>query len=220
MLVAHITLSHAFKNNKTVTEQMTSNSVLAQVFLAFWTLNPGTASSCSDVWIPACIGKHNILQLIYWGYFAISIIIVTCNNHRFHFSSETWDAALSSLSLSVIHACNDFCVFLWQLPLFVCVPSLFGTIQSFHFLFFFRPNNNFCCWTFSGSLYISFLNITAWTKTYQCVEHEMSLTSLRDHWSTIVFLLCCRCKLILKTQLNTTSSRLRGSKWSSSCPPR
>ncbi len=138
----HISHCHMpLKNNKTVTEQMTSNSVLAQVFLAFWTLNPGTASSCSDVWIPACIGKHNILQFIYWGYFAISIIIVTSNNHPF-LLSETWDAALSSLSLSVIHACNDFSVF-WQFsiladcllhkcaPLFVCVLSLFGTIQSF-----------------------------------------------------------------------------------------
>ncbi len=44
---------------------MTSNSVLAQVFLVFWTLNHGTASSCSDVWIYVCIGKHNILQFIY-----------------------------------------------------------------------------------------------------------------------------------------------------------
>ncbi len=38
---------------KNVTEQMTSNSVLAQIFLALWTLNPGAASSCSAVWIHA-----------------------------------------------------------------------------------------------------------------------------------------------------------------------
>ncbi len=39
---------------------------------------------------------------------------VTSINHLFLFSSETWDAALSSLLLSVLRACNDFCVFLWQ----------------------------------------------------------------------------------------------------------
>ncbi len=39
---------------------------------------------------------------------------VTSINHPILFSSETWDAALSSLSLSVFCACNDFCVFLWQ----------------------------------------------------------------------------------------------------------
>ncbi len=32
-----------------VTEQMMSNRVLAQIFLMLWTLNPGTASSCSAV---------------------------------------------------------------------------------------------------------------------------------------------------------------------------
>ncbi len=59
-----------------------------------WTLNPGAASLCSAV----------------WGHFAISIITVTSNNHPFLFSSETWDVALSSLSLSVFRACNDFCI--------------------------------------------------------------------------------------------------------------
>ncbi len=50
IFVAHIALSHAFKNvNKNVTEQLTSNSVSAQIFLTHWTLNPGAASSCSAV---------------------------------------------------------------------------------------------------------------------------------------------------------------------------
>ncbi len=50
MFDACITLSHVFKKNyKNVTEQMTSNNVLAQIFLALWTLNPGAASSCSTV---------------------------------------------------------------------------------------------------------------------------------------------------------------------------
>ncbi len=50
MFVARITLLHVFKKaNKNVTEQMTSNSVLAQIFLALWTLNPGAVSSCSAV---------------------------------------------------------------------------------------------------------------------------------------------------------------------------
>ncbi len=48
MFVARITLSHAFKKiYENVTEQMTSNNVLAQIFLTLWTLNPGAASSCS-----------------------------------------------------------------------------------------------------------------------------------------------------------------------------
>ncbi len=46
-----------------------SNSVLAQIFLALWTLNPGAASSCSAFEIAlhairACI-ENNILQFIY-----------------------------------------------------------------------------------------------------------------------------------------------------------
>ncbi len=50
MFVARITLAHAFKKtNKNVTEQLTSNSFLVQIFLALWTLNPGAASSCSAV---------------------------------------------------------------------------------------------------------------------------------------------------------------------------
>ncbi len=34
---------------------------------------------------------------------------VTSINHPILFSSETWDAVLSSLSLSVFHSCNAFC---------------------------------------------------------------------------------------------------------------
>ncbi len=45
MFVARIALAHAFKKTNTnVTEQLTSNSVLAQIFLVLWTLNPGAAS--------------------------------------------------------------------------------------------------------------------------------------------------------------------------------
>ncbi len=52
MFVASITLAHAFKKTNTnVAEQLTSNSVLAQIFLALWTLNPGPASLCSAFWI-------------------------------------------------------------------------------------------------------------------------------------------------------------------------
>ncbi len=58
------------KTNTNFTEQLPSNSVLAQIFLTLWTLNPGPASSCSAFWIAlhairACIRKHNILQFIY-----------------------------------------------------------------------------------------------------------------------------------------------------------
>ncbi len=54
------------KTNKNITEQMTSNSVLAQIFLVLWTFNTGAA--CNAVWIHAIrafIWKHNILQFIY-----------------------------------------------------------------------------------------------------------------------------------------------------------
>ncbi len=70
-MFAHIALAHAFKKtNKNVTEQLTSNRVLAQIFLALWTLSPGATSLCSAFWIAlhaihACIRKHNILQFIY-----------------------------------------------------------------------------------------------------------------------------------------------------------
>ncbi len=48
MFVARIALAYAFKKTKkNGTEQLTSNSVLAQIFLTLWTLNPGSASSCS-----------------------------------------------------------------------------------------------------------------------------------------------------------------------------
>ncbi len=47
MFGARIALAHAFKKTNTnVTEQLTSNSVLAQIFLVLWTLNPGAASLC------------------------------------------------------------------------------------------------------------------------------------------------------------------------------
>ncbi len=41
------------KNHKSVTEQLTSNTVSVQISLTLWTLNPGTASSCSAVWTRA-----------------------------------------------------------------------------------------------------------------------------------------------------------------------
>ncbi len=45
---ARIALAHAFKKtNINVTENLPSNSVLAQIFLTLWTLNPGAASLCS-----------------------------------------------------------------------------------------------------------------------------------------------------------------------------
>ncbi len=44
----HIVTS--LKNYKNVTEQMMSNSVLAQIFLTLWTLNLGAVSQ-SAVWI-------------------------------------------------------------------------------------------------------------------------------------------------------------------------
>ncbi len=59
--LSHVSYCHsAFKK----IEQMMSNSVSAQNFLALWTLNPGATSSCSAVWIHAirgCFRKHNIL---------------------------------------------------------------------------------------------------------------------------------------------------------------
>ncbi len=114
MFVTRITLSHAF-TFFFLNEQM-SNIVSAQNFLALWNLNPGATSSCSAVWI-TCMQFVRVLEnitfcslFIVWGHFAISIITVTSNNHPFLFSSETWDAALNSLWLSVFCACNDFCI--------------------------------------------------------------------------------------------------------------
>ncbi len=53
MFVARIALAHAFKKtNKIFTEQLLSNSVLAQILIAVHAIH-------------ACIRKHNILQFIY-----------------------------------------------------------------------------------------------------------------------------------------------------------
>ncbi len=58
------------KTNKNVTEQLMSNNVLAQIFIALWTLNPGTTTSlCSAVWVTYMqfvhVLENNILQFIY-----------------------------------------------------------------------------------------------------------------------------------------------------------
>ncbi len=48
--LSHVSNWHMpLKTNTNVTEQLTSNSVLAKIFLTLWTLNPGTASLCSTV---------------------------------------------------------------------------------------------------------------------------------------------------------------------------
>ncbi len=59
-----------YETNTNVTEQLTSNNVLAQIFLVLWTLSPGAVSSSGAFWIAlhvihACIRKHNILQFMY-----------------------------------------------------------------------------------------------------------------------------------------------------------
>ncbi len=121
MFDARITLSHVFKKNyKHVTEQMTSNNVLAQIFLSLWTL---------DLVLRAHAALFGYMQFVrvlenitFCSLFTNRLRpfgdfnhhTVTSINHLFLFSSETWDAALSSLSLSVLRACNVFCVFLWQ----------------------------------------------------------------------------------------------------------
>ncbi len=76
MFVARIALSHAFKKiYKNVTERLTSNSVLAQIFLAVWTLNPGAASSCSAVWI------HDFSHL-YCFSTNLSVFFLTITSHK------------------------------------------------------------------------------------------------------------------------------------------
>ncbi len=66
MFVTHIALAHVFKKTNTnVTEQLQINSVLAQIFIVLWTLNPGAASLCSAVWKTILFRKYNILQFIY-----------------------------------------------------------------------------------------------------------------------------------------------------------
>ncbi len=70
------------------------------------------------------------------GHFATSIITVTSINHLFLFSSETWDAALSSLSLSVF--VMIFCVFLGQFLILshcrrvCCISARLYSITSRH----------------------------------------------------------------------------------------
>ncbi len=105
---------------------------------------------------------------------------VTSINHLFLFSSETWDAALSSISLSELRAYNDFCIFRWQFKILshcwrVCCIST--CIWSCHvivrynlfclfaysaehrksFFCYFR-RNNFGCRTFGASLIHCFIS--------------------------------------------------------------
>ncbi len=67
--VSHWHMPLKKKRIKDVTEQLPSNSVLAQIFRVLWTLSPGAAACClfqiALHAIRACIRKHNILQFIY-----------------------------------------------------------------------------------------------------------------------------------------------------------
>ncbi len=71
MFGARIALAHAFKKtNKHFTEQLTSNSVLAQISSRALDFKPWHRERVRRVWVAlhtirACIRKHNILQFIY-----------------------------------------------------------------------------------------------------------------------------------------------------------
>ncbi len=110
MFVTRITLSDAFKKIIKMSKWWVFQRRISSRF------EPWTPSSWSTVWIHAiraCFRKqHSVVYLLI--HFTISIITVTSNHPPFLFSSETWEAALSSLSLSVSRACNDVCVSLWQ----------------------------------------------------------------------------------------------------------
>ncbi len=58
--------------------------------------------------VQRCLKTCHLCLFYLLIHFRISIITVTSNNHPFLFSSETWDAALNSLSLSVFCDCNNF----------------------------------------------------------------------------------------------------------------
>ncbi len=85
-------------------------SVSAQIFLALWTLVPRAHAALFE-YMPLVRVLENIT---FCSLFANPFH--DFNHHRnqqqppFLFSSEIWKAALSSLSLSVFRACNDFCV--------------------------------------------------------------------------------------------------------------
>ncbi len=116
MFDARITLSHVFKKtNKNVTEQMTSNNVLAQIFLALWTLAPRAHATLFEYMQSVLVLKNITFCSLFTNrlrpFRDFNHHTVTSINHLFLFSSETWDAALSSLSLSVLVMT---CVFLWQ----------------------------------------------------------------------------------------------------------
>ncbi len=112
------TVTCLVKIHKNVTEQLTSNNVSAQIFLALWTLaNKQIAPSYSTVRIPAicaCIRKHNVLQFIYLlfkAFFDFSHHTVTSNTHPFLFSSETWCSAKQSLAVG---ACNNKNIYIYN----------------------------------------------------------------------------------------------------------
>ncbi len=158
MFVAHITLSHVFKKNyKNVTEQLTSNTVSAQIFLTLWTLNPGAASSCHAVSVFENITFFSLFTNRLRPFHDFNHHTVTSNNHLFLFSSEIWDAALNSLSLSVlVMICVSFsdsfkCFHTADIFAALAHTSVWSCHIIVRYILFGLFANNFGCRKFSAS---------------------------------------------------------------------
>ncbi len=120
------------------------------------------SNSVSALWI--CVALFEYMQFVrvlenitFCSLFTIRLRPFRDFNHHsnqqqppFLFSSETWDAALSSLSLSVFRACNDFCVSLSESFKCFHTADVFASlvrafIWNYSVLSLIRPNteNNF-----------------------------------------------------------------------------
>ncbi len=106
---------------------MTSNSVLTQIFLALWTLVPQARAALVEYMQFVRVLENILFYSLFTNrlrtFNDFNHHTVTSNNHLFLSSSETWDAALNSLSLSVVRGCRTFgaSLILTDIPSFTSV---------------------------------------------------------------------------------------------------
>ncbi len=121
MFDARITLSHVFKKNtKMLLSKWRVTMFWRRFFSRFglWTLALRAHAALFEYMQSVLVLENITFCSLFTNRFRpfhdFNHHTVTSIKHLFLFSSETWNAALNSLSLLVLRACNVFCVFLWQ----------------------------------------------------------------------------------------------------------
>ncbi len=93
---------------------MTSNNVLAQIFLALWTLNPGTASLSLFEYMQSV---HVLENITFCSLFTNRLRPFRDFNHHSNHATIALPLLIGDMRCSTkqsltVGACNDFCVFL------------------------------------------------------------------------------------------------------------